>query len=299
MASKSRRADLLAEVQKQIERRAQGPLGDLKSAQEILAYLNWLAWHCGPFAAVPSFLNAARSDIVAILYAGAIGMERSAYLHARSLLENLIRHCHYDSRPALFAARHLESEDDVQDKWAELFVEIQRLPHFRPTWGTLDPSATISSKDEKASTNIGRSSLFAELQAVYAQSSRFIHGSTVRYRSDYEGIGSITIDEERTRELGAFLQRVAETGLLLLAMVHLGPYLLISQPIRRYMLLAMRKEARARFLRCMERVSLPWAKHQRAAALRALHERKSMPIPSRDGLLRGEEGLVLVVKPDV
>lgn len=299
MANKGRRAELLAAVQEQIKHRIDGPLGDLKSAQEILAYLNWLAWHCGQFAAVPSFLNAARSDIVAILYAGAIGMERSAYLHARSLLENLVRHCYYDSRPALFVARHLEPEDDVQDKWAEQFMEIQRLPHFRPTWGTLDPSATASSKDEKTGAVIGGSSLFAELKTVYAQSSRFVHGSTVRYRSDYEGIGSITLDEERTRELGAFLQRVAETALLLLAMAHLGPYLLISQPIRRYMLLAMRKEARARFLGCMERVSLPWAKHQRAAALRTLHERKSKPIPSRDGLLLGEEGLVLVVKPDV
>ncbi|HZF51955.1 MAG TPA: hypothetical protein VE093_25055 [Polyangiaceae bacterium] len=225
-------------------------------------------------------------------------MERSAYLHARSLLENLVRHCYYDSRPALFVARHLEPEDDVQDKWAELFSAVQRLPHFRPTWRTLDPGASAAPADENTSTIIGSSSLFAELKAVYAKSSRFVHGSTVRYRSDYEGIGSIALDEERTQELGAFLQCVAETGLLLLAMAHLGPYLLISQPIRRYMLLAMRKEARGRFLRCMERVSLPWAKHQRDAALRALRERKSTPIPSRDGLLLGEEGLVLVVKPD-
>jgi len=88
MAHRGRRATLLDEVRKQIERRTgpDGPIGDLKAAQQILAYLSWLAWHCGRFAAVPSFLSAARSDIVAILYAGAIGMERSAYLHARSLL---------------------------------------------------------------------------------------------------------------------------------------------------------------------------------------------------------------------
>jgi hypothetical protein len=295
--NKSRREELLEEVRKQVEQRASDSTGDLKSVQEILAHLSWLAWHCGRFAAVPSFLEAARSDIVGILYAGAVGMERSAYLHARSLLENLARHCYYDSRPALFAARHLEAEEGVQDKWAELLQEIQHLPVFWPTRNTLESSATASPHDESAV--FGRSSLFMELRAVYAQSSRFIHGSTIRYRSAYEGIGSITIDETRTRELGAFLQRTGEVGLLLLAMAHLGPYLLISQPIRRYMLLKMHRAARARFLRCMEKVSLPWAIHQRSAALRVLRERKHTPAPSRDGLLLDEDGRVLVVIPSV
>ena len=49
----------------------------------------------------------------------------------------------------------------------------------------------------------------------------------------------------------------------------------------------------------MKRVSLPWAKLQRAAALRTLRERKSKPIPSRDGILLDEDGLVLIVKPEV
>jgi len=297
MASKGRRVKLLEEIQKQVERRTGGPIEDLKSAQVVLAYLSWLAWHCGQFAAVPSFLEAARSDIVAILYGGAIGLERSAYLHARSLLENLVRHCYYDSRPALFAARHLESEDEVQDKWTELFKEIQRLPHFWPTRGTLDSEASPSLQGESAV--IGGSSLFVELKAVYAQSSRFVHGSTVRYRSAYEGIDGLTLDKRRTRDLEDFLRRVGEAGLLLLSMVHLGPYLLISQPIRRYMLQAMRAGARARFLRCMKRVSLPWAKHQRSAALRTIHARKRTPIPSSDGVLVQESGLVLVVKPEV
>lgn len=288
----------LAEMNKQIASRIGGPIGQLKSAQEMLTYLSWLAWHCRKFAAVPSFLDAARADIVAILYAGAAGLERSAYLHARSLLENLVRHCYFDSRPALFAARHLEPEDGVQDRWAVLFEEIQRLPHFRPTRNTIAPAEETESTEGK-NTVAGKSALFAGLRTVYARSSRFVHGSTVRYRSDYEGIGSITIDEPRTRDLGGFLQDVGELGLLLLSMFHLGPYLLISQPLRRYMLLKMRSDARTLFLLCMKQVSLPWAKHQRSAALRTLHERKSMPIPSRDGILLDEDGLVLVVKPEV
>lgn len=297
MASKGRRVILLAEIKKQIESRSDEPVGDHKSAQPTLAYLSWLAWHCGKFAAVPSFLEAARSDIVTILYAGAVGLERSAYLHARSLLENLVRHCHYDSRPALFAARHLDSEEDVQDKWAELFPEIQRLPHFRPSRHTLDSSeAAASLSNDK--TDIKGSALFAEIKELYRTSSRFIHGSTVRYRSEYEGVGAITLDKKRTEDLEAFLQRVGEVCTLLLAMLHVGPYLLISQPIRRYMLLTMRKAARTRFLRCMARISLPWAKHQRSAALRTLHERKLMPVASRDGLLLDEDGLVLVVNPE-
>lgn len=270
MASKDLRAKLLAEITKQVEGRGGEPIGDHKSAEQILAYASWLAWHCGKFAAVPSFLEAVRSDIVAILYAGAVGMERSAYLHARSLLENLVRHCHYDSRPALFATRHLDQEDDVQDKWSELFLAVQHLPHFRPTRETLDAVDTVDTVS-KEKTSLKGSALFAELKELYAQSSRFVHGSTVRYRSDYEGVGAITLDSKRTEDLEAFLQRVGEIAILLLAMLHLGPYLLISQPIRRDMLLNMRKEARGRFLHCMSRVSFPWAKHQRSAALRTLH----------------------------
>jgi hypothetical protein len=297
MALRGRRAALLDEVEKQVAARIGGPLGELKAAQEILTYASWMAWHCRKYAAVPSFLDAARSDILAAVYAGTIGLERSAYLHARSLLENLVRHCYYDSRPALFAARHLEAEEGVRDPWTELFTEIQRLPHFRPTRDTMDPGEPASPQGKI--TIAGKSALFAGLNAVYQDSSRFVHGSTVRYRSTYDGIGSITIDKARTRELGEFLQRVGELSLLLLSMVHIGPYLLISQPIRRYMLLNMRSEARRTFLRCMKQVSLPWAKHQRGAALRTLHERKSMPIPGRDGILLDEDGLVLIVKPEV
>lgn len=287
----------LDEVNKQIAARIAGPIGQLKSAQENLTFLSWLAWHCRQFAAVPSFLDAARSDIVAILYAGAAGLERSAYLHARSLLENLVRHCYYDSRPALFTARHLEPEEGVRDQWTELFTEIQRLPHFRPTRDTMDPGEPASPQGKI--TIAGKSALFAGLNAVYQDASRFVHGSTVRYRSTYEGIGSITMDESSTRALGDFLQRVGELSMLLLSMVHLGPYLLISQPLRRYLMRTMRGDAKTLFLVCMKRVSLPWAKHQRAAALRTLHERKSMPVPSRDGILLDEDGLVLIVKPEV
>lgn len=298
MAAKRRRESILQlveAVKDQIEGRVAGPLGDLKAAQQILAYLSWLAWHCRRFAAVPSFLDAARSDIVAILYAGAIGMERSAYLHARSLLENLVRHCYYDTRPALYVGRHLDNEDGVRDKWAEQFLEIQRLPHFRPTWGTLDAGPTPSPAKEEAV--MGGSALFAALKSAYGKSSRFVHGSTVRYRSAYEGIGSIAIDPARNKDLGAFLQDVGEIGIWLLSMAHIGPYLLISQPIRRYMLLEMRAEARTRLLQAMRRVSLPWARHQRAAALATVGARKRSAVASPDGLLLNTEGRALVVNP--
>jgi hypothetical protein len=298
--ARGRRAPLLDAVRQQIEDRAAGPLGDLKAAQEILTYLSWLAWHCHRFAAVPTFLDAARSDVVAIVYAGAIGLERSAYLHARSLLENLVRHCYFESRPALFCARNLEAEDGVQDRWADQFKEIQLLPCFRPTWGTVEKAATTTDKGA-AGTNeeavSGGSALFAELRAVYRQSSRFVHGSTVRYRSTYEGISSIQLDPTRTEALGAFLQTLGEVCLLLLAMAHLGPYLLISQPIRRYMLEQMRPEARRRFLRCMQRVSVAWATHQRAAALATLAARKRGPMPSSNGLLLGADGIARIVSP--
>lgn len=293
--AEGRRAPLLEAVRAQIEARAAGPLGDLKAAQEILTYLSWLAWHCRRFAAVPTFLDAARSDVVAIVYAGAIGLERSAYLHARSLLENLVRHCYFESRPALFCARNLEAEDGVQDRWADQLEEIQLLPCFRPTWGTLENGVATTREDAA----LGGSALFTELKAVYRRSSRFVHGSTVRYRSSYEGISSIQLDTTRTDDLGAFLQTVGEVALFLLAMAHLGPYLLISQPIRRYILEQMRPEARRRFLRSMQRVSLAWATHQRAAALATQAARKRAPVHDADGLLMGADGVELLIRPTV
>ena len=278
--AEGRRAPLLEAVRAQIEARAAGPLGDLKAAQEILTYLSWLAWHCRRFAAVPTFLDAARSDVVAIVYAGAIGLERSAYLHARSLLENLVRHCYFESRPALFCAQ---------------LEEIQLLPCFRPTWGTLENGVATTREDAA----LGGSALFTELKAVYRRSSRFVHGSTVRYRSSYEGISSIQLDTTRTEALGDFLQTVGEVALFLLAMAHLGPYLLISQPIRRYILEQMRPEARRRFLRSMQRVSLAWATHQRAAALATQAARKRAPVHDADGLLMGADGVELLIRPTV
>ncbi|WP_437767825.1 hypothetical protein WMF27_16975 [Sorangium sp. So ce281] len=287
MASKRQRREsprerLLAEVGRQAKRRRGGSGSELAASQQTLAYLNWLAWHCSGFATVPAFLNAARADILAILHAGALGVERTAHVHARSLLENLVRHCYFDSRPSLFVARCLLPEEDVRDVWADLLKEIQRLPHFQPALGDA----------------AGTSSLFSEIVHAYQQSSRFVHGSTARYRSLYRDIRSIDLDAERARDLDAALRRLAEACLLLLALYHLGPYLLVSQPIRRYMLRdAMGDDGRDRFLRCMASVSVTWAQHQRSAALRAWRERKRKPFPTSDGLLLDRKGLALVVSP--
>ncbi|MGK4007464.1 hypothetical protein WMF31_32885 [Sorangium sp. So ce1036] len=289
MASRRSRRDslrekLLAEVGRQVERRLGGSGAELAGSQQTLAYLSWLAWHCSGFATVPAFLNAARADILAILHAGALGVERTAHVHARSLLENLVRHCYFDSRPSLFVARCLLPEEDVRDVWADLLEEIQRLPHFQPALG------------DAAETSI----LFSEIEHGYKQSSRFVHGSTARYRSLYRDIGSIDLDAERARDLDASLRRLGEACLLLLALYHLGPYLLVSQPIRRYMMRdAMGPRGRARFLRCMESVPVTWAQHQRAAALRTWRERKRKPFPTRDGLLLDRKGLALVASPRV
>ncbi|XXT23341.1 hypothetical protein WME94_17550 [Sorangium sp. So ce429] len=287
MASKRQRRDsprekLLAEVGRQVERRLGGSGSELAASQQTLAYLNWLAWHCSGFATVPAFLNAARADILSILHAGALGVERTAHVHARSLLENLVRHCYFDSRPSLFVARSLLPEEDVRDVWADLLKETQRLPHFQPALGDAP----------------GTSFLFSEIEHAYQQSSRFVHGSTARYRSLYWSIRSIDLDAERARDLDASLRRLGEACLLLLALYHLGPYLLVSQPIRRFMLRdAMDAGGRARFLRCMESVPVTWAQHQRGAALRTWRERKRKPFPTSDGLLLDREGLTLVASP--
>lgn len=281
--NKRPRPKLLAEVRKQVEHATAAPLPELKAAQEPLAYLSWLASHCSRFAALPVFLDEVQSDIVAILYACALGMERTAYLHARSLLENLIRHCYFDSRPALFVTRQVEPEEAIRDRWAEQFEEIQRLPHFR----------SASKKDDEGDDT----SLFAEISAVYVQSSRFVHGSTARYRNMYKNIRSVGLDPPRAQELTDFLRRLCESSLLLLALYHLGPYMLISQPIRRYMLMAMRRDGRARLLRCLGEVPLTWAEHQRSAALQHLRESNRNPRMSPAGLARDKTGRVRIAHP--
>lgn len=284
MASKKHQK-LLDEVLKQIQSQVDDPKQGLAQAQPILAYLSWLAWHCSQFSAIPTFLSAARSDIVAILYAGSVGMERSAYLHARSLLENLVRHCYFETRPALFVARCLEQEEGVRDRWQELLDEIKPLPHFRPARQPPTPGG----QSTEGSTSV----LFSEISAVYAQSSRFVHGSTVRFRGEFKAIEAISFDEKRAGELGDFLRQVSETGILMLALFHLGPYLRISQPIRRYMMGEMRHEARQRFLECMGRVSLAWAKHQLLAA-------QQKPEHSHhSGGLDSSPDRTVVIKPEV
>ncbi len=292
--NRKRRLPLLREVQKQVKQRLAGPVNDLKAGHVSLAYFSLIAQHCAEYAALPCFLEAARSDVVAILYAGTLGMERTAYLHARSLLENLVRHFFYDSRPALFVARQLEDEDSVRDNWTELTTEIRRLPSLRSALVvSVDPDEAVSTTAKPTED----SSLFAELQDVYKTSSRFIHGSTLRYRSMYDGIRSVAMDAERTEALNSFLKRLCECCLPLLALYHLGPYLLISQPIRRYALEDMGASARRRFLHSLDDVSLTWATHQRDAALRSLRERKRRPTGTCEGLLLEKNGVVRVADP--
>ena len=49
----------------------------------------------------------------------------------------------------------------------------------------------------------------------------------------------------------------------------------------------------------MSQVSYAWARHQRAAALRVLHDRRRAPVQTADGILLTEDGHVLLVQPRV
>ncbi len=278
--AKPKQQDLLEAIREQLDQRQTSPTNHSTAVTEILAYLSYLAWHFRKYAAVPSFLDAIRSDIVATLYAFTAGLERSTYLHARSLLENLLRHCHYDAHPTAFVIRHLQEEEEINERWKDFIEKVPTLPHF------------IAIEKET------RERLFERVKKTYSECSRFVHGSTFRYRSNYEGIGSINMDKAQTDALGELLMSVAEVGLTLLALVHIGPYMLISQPIRRYMLgSAMRSDARKLFLQCMREIPFSWATHQRTAALQVLRIRKQAPSLSPEGLLRDEEEQVFLIRP--
>jgi hypothetical protein len=273
---------ILAAIKEQLEKREkEGSKNHSSAVKDAFAYLSYLAWHCQKYATIPTFLDAIRSDVVAALYAFAAGLERSAYLHARSLLENLLRHCYYDANPTAFVIQYLKNEADIEDRWSDLSTSIKTLPQFN----------AIDSKT--------RDSVFAEVQRLYKESCRFVHGPTYRSRSNYEGIGSIDLDKDQTEKLGELLRSVAEIGLTVLALMHLGPYMLISQPIRRYMLTsAMGGKARELFLQCMREVPFPWAKHQRDAALQVWRERKHAPLHRSEGFLHDEQGNLLLLKPN-
>ena len=271
---------LLRAVKKQINSRDGQGVKDLRSAIDMLAYLNWFVWDNSRLNPVPQFLNAIQADIVAALYAAAIGFERSAYLHARSLLENIVRHFYFESRPSLLVARFLAPEEGIRDQWADLLLDVKCLPHFAPAF----------EKDQE-------SLIFSELQKSHAQASRFIHGPTIRYRSHYSGIGSISIEASHIKELGVFLQGVGESCFSLLVLYHLGHYLLAPQPIRRYALSAMRLDARERLFGTFERVSLGWAVHQRKAVLEIISKKRPKRAHDPAGFAIDRDGRVQIVSP--
>ncbi len=76
------------------------------------------------------------------------------------------------------------------------------------------------------------------------------------------------------------------------------PYLLVSQPIRRYMLDQMGKAAREAFLESLADLSLGWVDHQRRVALAALRDRRTRPKRTREGLLLERDQGIRLVLPD-
>ncbi|WP_437798007.1 hypothetical protein [Sorangium sp. So ce693] len=275
----------------------------IHKVERAIGYVYWLANHCAGFSTVRIFLDEIKSDLVAILYAAEIGMERSAYLHARSALESMVRHFFYDTRPAVFVSEQLDlSGTTTRRTWAELLKEISILPHFAP--------AVLKHKKTDADGRAGAEErsldreqretrpLFDDLVDVYDEACRFVHAPVTSHtRSAIKGIRTVGTGDERSLRLAIFLSRVCDVGMLMLALHHLGPYVLIPQPIRTYMLNAMQPQGRTRFLDCFSRVSLGWARHQRDAALATLRGRKRKVKAVREGLFM-ESSRTSVVPPN-
>ncbi|WP_437570615.1 hypothetical protein [Sorangium sp. So ce542] len=299
-------------IRESIQRRVSDLLGASKpealekhfrKAEKSINHAYWLADYCAGFSTARIFLDETKSDLVSILYAAEIGLERSAYLHARSALENLVRHCFYDTRPAILVSEQLVLPGTTTRRsWAEFVKEISILPHFAP--------AVLDSKKGDASGRVaaeeqsedgeqhGMRPLFDDLADIYGEACRFVHAPmTADTRGAIKGIRAVGMSDERSERLTEFLPRVCDVTLLMLALHHLGPYLLIPQPIRTYMLKAMQQQGRTRFLSCLNRVSLGWARHQRDAALTALRGRRRKTKVAREGLLI-EASRISVVPPN-
>ena len=134
------------------------------------------------------------------------------------------------------------------------------------------------------------------LKALYAQSSGFIHVMSGKDGRMKHGIETLEMTATQVKAARAFVDQLYDTTVPFLALYHLGPYLLVSQPIRRYLLDRMSPGARESFIESLADLSMGWVEHQRRVALAAARERRKYPQCRREGLLleRGQ-GIRLVL----
>lgn len=277
----------------------------LGKLQDRIVFLYWLCDHYRKFSPISAYLNEAKADLASIVYVLNLQLERSVYLHSRSLLENLVRHCFYDSHLSTFVAEHCSEGECARRRWSDLLQRLESLVYFR-TVRTRHPQASISQSEEtcdaKMSFQLGTQSsvtvdavaesieLFPLLRSVYSHASNFIHSPTFEEKSDHISIQSMKLTDKRSEILSKFIHELYEVCSILLSIYNLGAYLTISQPIRKYLLSFMSMKVRTRLMHSLNELSIDYAINQKRFALRLLLNNKAKDFGGRDGIIVRPDG---------
>lgn len=262
-----------------------------------IEHIYWYAGHLTRGADVTLYLRNTKSDMAALLYCGAVGLERSCYLHIRSALENLVRHCLLDSSPSGFVASFMGSPSDRETSFAAGLEEAMRLPHFAVVRRATKDSAQGKPAAEAEDSDQAPKHVFARAKALFSTTSGFVHAGHAEARPLYESVGEIVISDEAGKAISDVVHDFYEVAFVLLSLYHLGEYSLVPQPIRGRMLGLVRVKEREAFLKTIDRLAYGWVRHQRASAIELRRAGRSRRARHARSGLRRTLDTVAVMQP--
>ena len=257
----------------------------LRTVQARCELLNWFVDYLLDFSTCQLFLNEIKSDVLGALYSATLGVQKSVSLHLRSILENLLRHAYYESRPALFVARYSTNDEVARLGWATMKEEVLALPHF----------AFVVGKESRTS---GRFDLGAELGGVYSEASSYVHGGTRTHKNLHRSVGDIEITAPQAERILALSQRFYDATIVLLVHLHVGPYCHLSPRSRRQLLAAMSVTGREQLLAALSELSMGWVRLHREQAVATAYSGPPNAVPRLiDGIHRTANGPLALIRP--
>lgn len=272
----------------------------LGKLQDRIVFLYWLCDHYRKFSPASAYLSEAKADLASIVYVLNLQLERSVYLHSRSLLENLVRHCFYDSHLSAFVAEHCNEGECARRRWSDLLQRLESLVYFRTVRTQHSESSSLQNEATsfQADTQVPVTDdavtegieLFPLLRSVYSHASNFIHSPTFEEKSDHISIRSMKLTDERSRILSKFIHDLYDACAIFLSIYNLGAYLTIAQPIRGYLLSFLSMKRRTRLMCSFNNLSIDYAVNQKKVALRLLLSSKSKNLGKREGIILAPDG---------
>lgn len=269
-------------------------------SQKRLSYLFWICNHYKKYSPIHSYLDEAKSDIVSIGCALSLNLERTIYLHARSLIENLVRHCYYDSHFSTFVSEHSILGNPPRRRFGELLKQLDSLVCFRTAICfknendmsvTDDNGANMENKEHEGFD------LWNLLRRSYRAASNFIHSPTVNEKSDYFSLQTLDICDERMDIIFEFISTLYASCTGLMFLYHIGAYISIPQPIRKYIIDCLSKKERNSLIVSFNFLPIDWITLQKQVAM-SVNKRSSQKIlRMREGLVRLSDGKTYILAP--